>query len=98
MNLMPIVMVNPRIVFRRACLLLSVTKPNRKSGAKPAFSTASPAVKILCRPQHQDTLNPLSVEMFEMSGVAGQQIVGLPVNRGQQDRLVLPVEPDRIRI
>lgn len=41
------------------------------------------------RVQHQDPLDPLSVEMFEVSGIAGQQILRFPVNRGQQDRLVL---------
>ena len=52
---------------------------------------------ILPRSQHQYTLNAPSVEMSEVSGVTSQQIVGPAMNRSQQDRLVLQVEPDSLR-
>jgi len=43
---------------------------------------AVPAFEILRRPQHQDAFDPLSIEMSEVSGVAGQQIPGVGMNRG----------------
>ncbi len=47
------------------------------------LSGPSPALEILRWPEHKDALDPLSVEMLEVSGVARQKIVGLSVNRSQ---------------
>jgi hypothetical protein len=49
-------------------------------------------LEILRRAQHQDALDPLTVEMREVPRVAGQKIVSLAVNRGQQNWLVLLIE------
>lgn len=52
--------------------------------------------KILGRAQHHNTRDSLAVEMLEVPCVAGQKIVGLPMNRGRQDWLVLRIEPDAL--
>ena len=53
--------------------------------------------EILRGPQHQHALDPHSVKMRKVFGVTGQQIVGLPMNSGRQDRLILRVEPYGLR-
>src|SRR6266849_9108652 len=67
----------PRACTRRACSSCGY----KRRAPKPLVSF--PTTPELCRPQHQDALDPLSVEMLEVPRVAGQKIVGLPVNRGQ---------------
>lgn len=56
-----------------------------------------PRREILRRSQYQHHLDSLPVEMLEVSSVAGQQIIGVTVNRSQQDRLVLRFEPNAVR-
>ena len=53
-----------------------------------------PVFKVLRGPQHQHGFDPLSVEVLEVSDVAGYQIVGLALNRGQQNWLILRLESD----
>jgi hypothetical protein len=59
-----------------------------KEQGETGISAASPELEILRWPQHQDALDPLSVEVLEMSDVASYQIIGFAVNRRQQDWLV----------
>jgi hypothetical protein len=46
-------------------------------------NSAAAALKMLRRPQDQDTLDPPSVKMREVPGIAGQQTLGRAVNRRQ---------------
>ena len=64
-------------------------KTRPKEWGETGISGPAPAFEILRRLQQQDAFDPFSVEMPEVSGVAGQQIPGLGVNRGQQNWPVL---------
>jgi hypothetical protein len=39
------------------------------------------ALEILRWPQHEDAIDPLSVNMREVSGIASQKIVGISMDR-----------------
>ena len=53
--------------------------------------------EILRRAEYEDALDPLAVEMREVPRVAGQKIISLAVNRGQQNWLVLLIEANVYR-
>jgi hypothetical protein len=62
-------------------------------GRAPKSSLSAPSpLEILRRPQHQGALDLLSVEMLEVPRGAGEKKVGLAVNTGQQNWLVLWLE------
>jgi hypothetical protein len=73
-------------VVLRAQLFCPITefishKTTPKQWGETAISAAVSALEIPRRPEHQNALGAPSEKMSEMPGVAGQQILGVPVNR-----------------